>query len=137
MRGTLPCARACVCVIGQCHSSDLARRHRCAERTYGRQGKAAWGRAERLGRTPFGAAGPGSEEGGSDRGTSANCEESAGLNEERSHPLWSDPRILLRRRRNAAAERRRCGLRAWIETNSGAGSNQKMTQNYIRITLNI
>lgn len=52
------------------------------------------GRAERLGRTPFGAAGPGSEEGGSDRGTSAICEageESACLDEERSHPLWSDP----------------------------------------------
>lgn len=97
------------------------------------------GRAERLGRTPFGAAGPGSEEGGSDRGTSAICEAgeaSACLNEERSHPLWSDPKILLRRRRNAAGRKRR-GLRAWKETNNGAGSNPKMTQNHIRITMNI
>lgn len=136
MRGTLLCARACVGVIGQCHSSDLARRYRCTERTYGRQGKAAWGRAEHLGRTPFGAAGPGSEEGGSDRGTSAICEESARLNEERSHPLWSDPKILLRQRRNAAAERRGCGVRAWIQPTNGAGSNP-MPQNYFRITMNI
>lgn len=35
MRGALLSVR----VIGQCHSSDLARRYRCTERTYGRQGR--------------------------------------------------------------------------------------------------
>lgn len=101
-------------------------------------GEGSRGRAER---TPFGAAGPGSEKEGSDLGTTAICEdgeESASLNEERSHPLLSGPKILLRRRRRRnAAGRRRRGLRAWKETNNGAGSNPKMTQNYIRITMNI
>lgn len=73
----------------------------------------------RLGRTPSDAAGPGSQKGGSDRGTGAICEGSERgdrLNEERSHPLRSDPKILLRRRRQRDAAGRRRGLRAWIET---------------------
>lgn len=118
MRGNLLSVRAHTCVIAQCHGSDLVSRYRCAERTYGRQGKAAGGGTSVWGRT--GAAGPGSEEGGSDRGISAICEQSAWFNEERSHSLWSDPKILLQRRRNTAA-RRRCGLCAWKETNNAAG----------------
>lgn len=73
----------------------------------------------RLGRAPSDAAGPGSQKGGSDRGTSAICEgseRSARLNEERSHPLRSDPKILLLRRRQRDAAGRSRGLRAWIET---------------------
>lgn len=118
MCGTLLSVRAHACVIAQCHGSDLVSRYRCAERTYGRQGQAAGGGTSVWGRT--GAAGPGSEEGGSDRGISAICEQSSCFNEERSRSLWSDPKNLLRRRRNTAARRRR-GQCAWKETNNAAG----------------
>lgn len=43
MRATLLSVRAHTCVIAQCHGSDLVSRYRCAERTYGRQAKAAGG----------------------------------------------------------------------------------------------
>lgn len=147
MRGPLQrvrvCARVrvrvcmCVCVIGQCHSSDLACRSRRSVRTYGRAGG---GREEGRGglQPKLRGLGDSTEVQTGPPVPSKRAASGARLNEERSHPLWSDPKSLPRR--GAEATRRRRGGDAeetrWARMD-GNTSEPEITKSHVRIGMNI
>lgn len=134
MCGTLLSVRAHACVIAQCHGSDLVSRYRCAERTYGRQGEAAGGGTSVWGRT--GAAGPGSEEGGSDRASVPSASRAPGSTRRGHIRSGVTPKTFC----GGGATRRRGGAAVCAHGKkeiTQPDENPKMTQNYIRITMTI
>lgn len=148
MRGPLRrvCARTRARAIGQCHGSDLALQipmHR-ADLWESGEGRSGEGRASEA--DSIWSCRAWLREGRFRPGHRCHlrgaARRSALLNEERSHPLWSDPkRFLQRRRRRRRGATRRGGedavLRAWKERNNGTESSPETTQSCIGITMNI